>query len=367
MGKKIAEARQRAGMTQDQLASAVLLDRSALAKVETGLRRVSALELARIADELGERIEWFVMQAPPAIVSHRNTHGHDEATSRIDRMIERLGWNVEFVAKHGKDLPGIRVATMGPPTSRAEAESMATDVRHRLGLDDEEPFYRISEAVAKLGLLAFCFDLGRDAADAASLLLAEGGIALVNGQLQVGRRRLALVHELGHFMIADEYSIDWRIVSGNESALELRLDDFARATLLPKKGIVKFWRSAIKDATDDDDHLRVAAVKSASKFRVDMSTLSRRLRELEIVSAEEGARIRDFRTTRADIVDFNLIPEDEFKAPHMSRLYEEGVLNLFRAEVITAARATELLFDEWTEDELPELPTIPEGAIWDLI
>ncbi len=354
-------------MTQDELASAVSLDRSALAKVEGGVRRVSALELARIADELGERIEWFIMETPPAVVSHRNVQGHAEATSAIDRLIERLAWNVEFVAKHGKDLPGIRVEAMRRPASRQAADQMAADVRRKLGLDDEEPFYRISEAVAELGLYAFCFDLGSDAADAASLLLAQGGVALVNGRLQVGRRRIALAHELGHFMIADEYSVDWRILSGNESALEARLDEFARALLLPEKGIVNYWRSVIEAVVEDDDALRIAAVKSASKFRVDMSTLSKRLRDLRVVSHEEAARIREFRTSRADIVDFNLIPEDELSAPHLPRLYEEGVLNLFRSEIVTAARATDLLFDAWAEEELPELPTVPEGAIWDLI
>ena len=72
MGVRVAEARGRAGLTQAQLAAATSLDRSALAKIENGTRRVSALELARIADAVDERIEWFVTDAPPAVVSHRN-------------------------------------------------------------------------------------------------------------------------------------------------------------------------------------------------------------------------------------------------------------------------------------------------------
>ncbi len=53
--------------------------------------------------------------------------------------------------------------------------------------------------------------------------------------------------------------------------------------------------------------IRTAAVIAASVYRVDMSTLVRRLWELQHVSYVEAAQIRTFRTTRADIVEFNLV------------------------------------------------------------
>ncbi|MEV6981638.1 helix-turn-helix transcriptional regulator [Sphaerisporangium sp. NPDC051017] len=55
IGQRITEARHRKGLTQAQLAVAISIDRSALAKIENGSRRVTALELSRIADTLGER------------------------------------------------------------------------------------------------------------------------------------------------------------------------------------------------------------------------------------------------------------------------------------------------------------------------
>jgi transcriptional regulator with XRE-family HTH domain len=68
MGERIAAARLRASMTQAELASALGVDRSVLAKIEVGARRVTALELSRIAEAVDERIEWFVSDAPPSIV-----------------------------------------------------------------------------------------------------------------------------------------------------------------------------------------------------------------------------------------------------------------------------------------------------------
>ena len=71
VGERVAEARAESGLTQAQLASAVGLERSALAKIETGVRRVSAVELVAIARELRRRVEWFVEPGPPSIVSYR--------------------------------------------------------------------------------------------------------------------------------------------------------------------------------------------------------------------------------------------------------------------------------------------------------
>lgn len=73
IGRRIAEARHRAGLTQNDLAAVVQMDRSSLAKAEIGDRRVTAMELARIAEALSTRIEWFVDRTPDAIVSHTGT------------------------------------------------------------------------------------------------------------------------------------------------------------------------------------------------------------------------------------------------------------------------------------------------------
>src|SRR5690348_10785177 len=100
MAARIAEARSSAGLTQAELAAATSLERSALAKIENGTRRVTALELARIADAVGERIEWFVTEAAPAIVSHRNNADPGAASPAIDRLVERATRNVEFLAEH---------------------------------------------------------------------------------------------------------------------------------------------------------------------------------------------------------------------------------------------------------------------------
>ncbi|MER7167552.1 XRE family transcriptional regulator [Micromonospora sp. NPDC000207] len=364
MGRRIAEARSRSGLTQADLASAISLDRSVLAKIENGGRRVSALELARIATTLGERIEWFVMETPPAIVSHRNLEEPGAESPTIDRAIERVAFNVEFASQRDERWVTRSIDTLPRPRNSDEAEASSVTARSLLKLDEVAPLVDVARNFSDLGLLVFAFDLGRDAADAASVLLDRGGVAVVNGHLHVGRRRLAAAHELGHFLFADEYSVDWRVSDwGDDNAWEARLDRFARALLLPATGLRRMW--ADLEARGDD--LRAKCVKVGSAFRVDMSTLARRLVEIGMIAQSEGRQVRAIRTTRADIVEFNLVVPDDLAAPYLPRSYEESVLRIYRHEMISPARATDLLFDTWSEEDLPVLPNLPESAIWNLV
>jgi Zn-dependent peptidase ImmA (M78 family) len=351
-------------MTQAELATAIGMDRSALAKIENGTRRVSALELARIAEATHERIEWFVAEIPEAIVSHRNMQDPGAESPQIDRMIEKFAWNAEFLAKNDDRL---QLSSPGPlprPGTNEDAERAALEARSLMGLSRAEPVVNIAEAVAKVGLLTLSSDLGPDAADAASILLKSGGVAVVNGHLLVGRRRLALAHELAHFLFADEYTVDWRVAEkDDDNAWESRLDRFARAVLLPREGLIETWRTL----SADNDNLRTTAVKVASKFRVDMSTLSRRLVETSLLGPKEAVSVRSFKTTKADIIEFNLVNSDELAPPALSLAYQQSVIRLYKQEVISPARATELLYDILNEDDLPPLPDLPESAIWEFM
>jgi Zn-dependent peptidase ImmA (M78 family)/DNA-binding XRE family transcriptional regulator len=365
IGRRIKAAREDAALTQEELAGAVQLDRSALAKVESGARKVSALELALIAEQLNSRIEWFLEDAPPAVVSRRNTRESGAASPTIDRLSERIAREVEFVMTHDDRL----ASTAGPdalsrPSNRAEVEAAANHARHLLGVDAEEPLLELAHLAGAIGLLAFSIDLGAEAADGSSILLANGGIAVVNGHLHVGRRRLTVAHELGHYLFADEFSVDWRVADADQpNNREAKIDHFARALLLPGAGLTRVWNLH----QEQERSSRTAAVIIASEYRVDMSTLARRLSELRLVSNSEAQQIRGVRTTRADIIDFNLLIPEELKPPKLPHPYVEAILRLYRQEMISSARALDLLLDTWDEADLPDLPSLPEQAIWSFV
>jgi Zn-dependent peptidase ImmA (M78 family)/transcriptional regulator with XRE-family HTH domain len=345
------------------LAAEVRLDRSSLAKIETGARRVSALELARIADAVGARVEWFLRDAPDAIVSRRNLGEPGARSPLIDALVERIARHVEFVLAHDAQLTFPAAQSKPRPRSADDAERLAADARGVLGVDSDEPLLDLGGRLDSAGLLTFSIDLGPQAADGASILLGEGGVAVVNGHLLVGRRRLTAAHEFCHYLVADDYTIDWRVDGDSTNQREARIDRFARALLLPPNGLERAWQECRRN----DDDLRTSAVKIASRFRVDMSTLARRLTDLNLTARADAEEVRRVRTSKADIVELDLLIHHELEAPALPRPYLEAVLRLYRAEIVSAARATDLLLDTWDEADLPEIRRLPESAIWKFV
>lgn len=60
LARRVAEARVSAGMTQAELAQAVGVDRTVLSRIEGGSRALDSVLLARIADAVGQRVNWFL-------------------------------------------------------------------------------------------------------------------------------------------------------------------------------------------------------------------------------------------------------------------------------------------------------------------
>lgn len=363
VGSRIAEARGRRGLTQEQLAQAAGLDRTALNKVEHGSRKVSALELSALAVELHERIEWFVTDAPAAVVAHRDSREPGSETSVIDDFIDRLSRNVEFVDRLDGAAPAGPGPALASPRTLEDAERLASEVRQMMNCDKTSPLTDLPSLTYRIGLLAFSADLGPDTADAGSVMLDHNGVAVVNSHAKVGRRRLALAHELGHFLVADSYVVDWRIAEQHQpQATEAQLDRFARALLAPRQSISDAWT----DNRSRED-LRTSAVRVASHFQIDMATLARRVIELDLESADTARSIRGYSTNRADIVEHDLLVPVDLEKATLPREFEKRVLRLYKNRRISGERAVDLLLETIDIDALPSPPTRNESEIWQYV
>lgn len=371
LGGRIRDARKRADMSQEDLGQSVGLDRTVINKIESGIRKVTALELSEIGAALGVRMFTFFEDPVPAIVEHRSNQGLDTADSQIDALLAAFADEVEFVAALGVDELGLDAAdaisraSVSRPSTNPEAEALAAKARDLMGLSPQEPILQLSDSLAKIGLLAFSRDVGKDTADAGTILLRRGGVSLVNSHMKVGRRRLALAHELGHYLISDAYTIDWRVADHPDHAvpMESRLDRFARALLLPEAAVRQHWQESVDRCGE-----RSAAITLASKFRVDMATLSTRLRELALADSETVAAVRDYRTTRADLVEMNLyVPLEELAGTTVPRLFALAVLRLVRDERISRERALDLLQGTFEEADLPSIRPRRPDEIWTFV
>lgn len=368
LGTRIREARERAGISQGSLAEDAGLDRTAINKIEAGMRKVSALELSDIAISLGVPMASFFRAATPALVAHRMDQDQDVADSKIDRLIEAVATDVEFLHPLAPQELGItsvdvtlNAAGFQTPASMSDADELAVAARRLVGMKGSEPAHDLVGLVGRAGLLAFSTDLGVDAADAATILLRTGGVSLVNSHNKVGRRRLALAHELGHYLARDQYTVDWRVADHGNKDIEARLDRFARAFLLPETDLRAAWRH------NEHRDLRDIAVILGSQFRVDMSTLARRARELDIVDAQRADTIRMVRTGKSDFIDFGLHMDAEMEGTTLPVPFQRAVLKLVRDERISRERALDLLKETYTDADLPPIRSRREDELWNFV
>lgn len=363
VGARIADARERAGLTQAELSSETGIERSALAKIERGIRGVRALELAAIARAVDFRLEWFLSEPPAALVSYRLRADADLDIATIDRVLERLARDVESVQSLAPSLVPAPLEPAPPLKNQTEADELAVRARALCGIDNRSPINDLVKTVGHIGLLAFSKELGADTADAGTILLTHGAVALVNSTNHVGRRRLALAHELGHYLLADDYAIDWRVADQTSSdVVESRIDRFARAFLAPAVGLGAFWTNARQTHT-----VRDAAVLAASHFRIDMSTLARRLRELELADGAECGEVRNTKTSKSDFIEFGLFDPHEMEGTSVPPNFGQVVIKLFKQKRLSAERALSLLQGTLEYEDLPLVEPAHESEIWDLL
>lgn len=371
LGERIRNARKRADLSQEELGQAAGLERTVVNKIEAGVRKVTALELSDIATAVGVSMSTFFEEPVPAVAAHRSSQGLDTADSQIDALLAKFANEVEFVASLGirelglDSADAVAQADLARPATNADAETLAVKARRLLDLTPEEPVRQLSDYVARVGLLAFSRDVGKDTADAGTVSLSRGGVSLVNSHMKVGRRRLALAHELGHYLIADAYTVDWRVADHPDDVvpMESRLDRFARALLLPEPAVSRQWQDNVGRFDE-----RGAAVLLASEFRVDMATLATRLKELGLADSETVARVRNVRTTQADIVEMNLyVPLEEMAGTTVPGPFARAVLRLVRDERISRERALDLLQDTFDEADLPHGRDRRTDEIWEFV
>lgn len=350
LGKRIADGREEASLTQAELAQAIGLDRTALVKLEAGTRKVSATELVAIAGALRRPIDWFVFESPPAIMSRRRDPAVGRTSRALDLEIEQLARDVVFLLDARVLAGGDARARFDVPTDFGAAEHLADCARGRLEGPDG-PMLDLQGVCEHLGLIAFAIDLGMDAGDAAYVEVGELGVALINGSVEPGRRRFNLAHELGHHLVGDAYAAETAVGGGAET--ERLLNAFAAHFLMPRNAVSRMWREL---ASGDR---RLAAVAIAVRFRVSWSVACNQLRNLELIDYDERSGLVSQDLQRGEFLQLGERWVEELVAPSIPPEYGRLVVSAYRSGRLTPERTVELLRGTVSKDELPARDDVP--------
>lgn len=356
VGARVATARERAGFTQRELGERLGLSRSAITRIELGQRQLDALELAQLADTLGRSVEWFLTEPPDTIASHRSGLSVDQDVQRLEDELERTSRDVELLIEtNALSIPS--AVSQSGVTTIDEAADRAGDARSSLGRGDG-PLTDLQSAVEHLGLLAFSFDLGPSVIDGGYVRLGEIGVALVNGTADAGRRRFNLAHELGHHLLADEYTADFGLGAA-QADREALINAFAIHFLMPHTSVRRRWHELAGEWEDP----RTRLVILAAEYRVSWSAVISHAVTLELVSHNDHSLLEVRRPTPADYFETGVRFEEELQPISLAPAYSQAAIRAYRRGVISADRAIELLRRTVTLDDLPRPYEMPIEAL----
>ncbi|MER7441277.1 helix-turn-helix domain-containing protein [Micromonospora avicenniae] len=348
VGEQVRQARMSLGMSQQDLATTVGLDRTMLAKVEAGSRRLDGLELARLSRALRVSME-FLIQPRPAVLSRRVAPLTEETDTEAARSSERLEIALVEWLRNVQQLVDLGVLQARPllryphaVTSEADAREAARWLRQQFGLGDE-PIDSLMDVGERAGQWILVTDLP---GDGASLVDSDLAVAVVSTTGDPGRRRATAAHELGHLIIGDEYSTDLG-VSASRADREAAIDAFAAELLLPAQSIAA--------ATADEPASRDQIVAYAARYRTSWLLALRQAEQAGVIDAATRKAWSQARPTHAEFMEaLGWVPQPDLGSVRVPPSYAHAVMEAWRTNRITRTRAIELMHGQIADADLPE-------------
>jgi transcriptional regulator with XRE-family HTH domain len=346
IGLRVRQARIAAGLTQEQLAKAIKLERTMLVKVEAGDRHLDALELSRVSTVLHLPMAHFLTR-PPEILSRRTELVSDLDTdaARNAYMLEAelASWLRDVRQLIALDVLVPRELLRYPDAVRhpEDARSAARWLRTELGVGNAPlgPLIHVCEQAGQLLLVS------DTPGEGASVVDSDVAVSVVSRRGDPGRRRATAAHELGHLVIGDEYSTDLGVHSSREDR-ESAVDAFAAELLLPVSVV-----AAETPASPRLAEVRAFLVELAAKYRASWTLV---LRQAELAKVVDQRRQLASRVpTRAELMDVvGWVPEPDLERTSVPPSIATAVMAAWRQGRITPQRASELTHGQIAEDEL---------------
>jgi Zn-dependent peptidase ImmA (M78 family)/transcriptional regulator with XRE-family HTH domain len=364
LGERVADARRRKGWTQGELAARVGLTQTSVSRIETGVRAVSSLELAELAEVLGVSVLDLLRagQRPMLAIAARLGHFRDpgavdralrraEALIRLDELLDSiLGPSPpEGAAPLGEAAPrggavppelgAVRRGEVGRGPAVDQGRRLAGAVREALRLGDG-PLGPLPEVLEERLRLDVDFSPLPEAVDGLCVSVGGRALVLVGSSKPSSRQRFTLAHELAHYLVddLDPLYVDERGVRAR-SVAEMRANAFAAHLLMPEPGV----RAAIEGFTDDAER----AVRLALTFGTSVSAAAYQLGNLGLLP--ETVRDRLTQAGSRPLLMRYALPSDwqqdesgrgRLRPP--SRLYRRATL-AFRRGLIGLEPVAELL------------------------
>jgi transcriptional regulator with XRE-family HTH domain/Zn-dependent peptidase ImmA (M78 family) len=346
IGQRVREARLAARLSQEELGRRIGLDRTMIAKIEAGTRRIDAVELVRLGSCLDLPLSHFLYERP-AVLSRRDVLLEEEATEagresfRLEAAL--TGWLRDVRQMQTLGVLGTRpiVTCQRRVDSDAAAREAAAWLRGRFD-SGSDPIPSLMAVCERAGLFVAVVDLP---GDGASVIDGDLAVAVVSRFGDPGRRRATAAHELGHVVLGDEYSSDLG-VHASRADREAVIDAFAAEFLLPAAVITAARQTFSRDAL----------VRIAATYRTSWSLAVRQAVRAGVLDHSEASLWLPHTPTRAELLDATgWTPQPDLEWVRVPPGYAHAVLDARRQHLITTVRTVELMRGQIEEADLPPL------------
>lgn len=345
IGERVRESRLAAGLSQDDLARQVGLERTKIAKIEAGDRRVDALELARLSTVLRVPMSHFLNQRPQVLSRRAQLiDDTDSDAARHSYQIEAslLAWlrDVRQLVELGTLQLGTPLTYPGTVADVEAAREAALWTRDQLQLGNG-PIETLMAVCERAGQFVLVTDLP---GEGASLVDGDVAVAVVSRQPDPGRRRTTAAHELGHLILGDEYSTDLGVASSRADR-EGAVDAFAAELLLPVDVVAT-------EAVGGNP--RDALTRLAASYRTSWSLAVRQACRAGIIESAQASKWRSVAPTRAELREaLGWAPQADLETVQVPPTYAHAVMQAWKADFVTSQRAVELMHGQIKIDDLP--------------
>ena len=285
----------RTGRSQRDFAAAIGLDPSKMSKSLSGVRRLSSLELARIAELTEVSVDWLVsgQQSPLATAARKSTGSAVDLAVRRARELTGLREDLTVLGYPQSWTPLSSVPAGGMWVAQGDALAQAALARLRDVALDAQAVDLAAVVETAFGADVATVDVGKGV-DGLAASTESAWLILLNRSPFPARQRFTLAHELGHLLAGDDLGVhvdeDIFGTKSKSGGIEVRANAFAASLLMPPLLLREAFTAGRFDHT--------AFCTLAVRLAVSPSALTYRLANLRLVDAMTCERFKG--TTSAD-------------------------------------------------------------------
>ena len=284
---RLTQARELAGQSKTQVATALNVSGAAVTQWESGGKRPTHENLAALSRHLDVPLTLFFRDLPSALTSRgplsfrawqsaSTRQANRKATRQAELTAEIFAWLDERVTLPTPVLPPPLGKQGGGVDAEVDVEAAAKLTRQTWGLG-ERPLLKLGELLESRGVFLCPATFGDDRFDAFSCVLGGRAFLFLGNEKQDrARSRFDAAHELGHLVLHRHLDAGELRESGAHALAEAQANRFASAFLLPATTFGA-------DVRETDLH---GFLNLKPRWAVSVQSMVVRARELGLISPE---------------------------------------------------------------------------------